>query len=171
MNTSSGALTQDAAERLATLEDTFENYSDGIAIIDGTGTFVMGNMRYSDMLFDDGQQPRPGESAIQVVRRIVDPNRVFGIDQIDPDQAALNMLIDCYSFVQKAEFAFKDSRVIQVSSSPTKQGGHLMTFRGTGRDRVGERRAAELLSDGFSSANIGMVLWDASLLVQLFNPA
>lgn len=171
MGRSDNDFSSESARRLALLEDSFEALSDGVLIIDANGKFVVGNTRYREMFFDEGQHPRPGESALQVVRRIVEGNRVFGIDQMDPDHAVLVMIIDCYSFVQGAEFALHDGRVIQVSSSPTRSGGYLMTFRDTGRDRVGERRAAELLSDGFSSANMGMVLWDAALSIQLYNSA
>lgn len=144
---------------------------DGIAVLDENGVFEFSNARYNEMFFDPGDVPQAGETALNVVRRIIDGDRVFGIDQMDPDHAALNMVIDCFSFVQGAEFGLKDGRVIQVSSSPTRDGRIMMTFRDTRRDRIGERRAAELLSEGFSSADMGMVLWDAALVVQLFNTA
>ncbi len=155
--------------RTQMLEDCLQSLPDGIAVLDEHGTFVFANKRYNEMFFDKGAEPCPGERAINVVRRIIDGNRVFGLDQMDPDHAALNMTIDCFSFVQGAEFALKDGRVIQISSTPTDCGRIVMTFRDTGRDRLGERRAIELLSDGFGSANMGIVLWDAALVVQLSN--
>ncbi|MFK7765525.1 MAG: PAS-domain containing protein [Roseobacter sp.] len=153
------------------LEDCLQSHPDGIAVLDELGTFVFANTRYNEMFFDKGQEPQPGEQAITVVRRIIDGNRVFGLDQMDPDHAALNMMIDCFSFVQDAEFALKDGRVIQINSVPTDGGRIMMSFRDTRRDRLGERRAIELLSDGFGSADMGLVLWDAALFVQLSNPA
>lgn len=155
----------------AMLEDCLSSHPDGIAVLDEFGTFVYSNKRYNELFFDKGQEPQPGEPAIKVVRRIVDGGRVFGLDRMDPDHAALNMVIDCFSFVQGAEFALVDGNVIQVSSTPTDGGRIMMTFRDTRRDRLGERRAVELLSDGFGSADMGMVLWDAALVVQLSNPA
>lgn len=171
MNLPSVGFSLTNTNRLEVLEDIFASHGDAIAVIDAYGTFLLGNRRYAEMFFEPGKQPKTGESAIEVVRRIVEGGQVVGLDQMDPDQAVLNCLIDCYSFVQGAEFALTDGRVIQVSSSPTKAGGHLMTFRDTGRDRIGERRAVELLSNGFNSADMGMVLWDAGLAVQLVNPA
>lgn len=153
------------------LEDCLMSHPDGIALLDDSGTFIFSNTRYNEMFFDKNNQPRPGETALQVVRRIIDSDRVVGLDQVDPDHAALNMVIDCFSFVQGAEFALKNGRIIQINSSPTKDGRIMMTFRDTRRDRLGERRAAELLSEGLGSADMGMVLWDAALKVQMVNAA
>ena len=159
------------SDQLAIFRDCLESHGDAIAVLDENGVFVFGNSRYNEMFFDPADHPKVGESAIEVVRRIVDGDRVFGVDQMDPDHAVLNMVIDCFSFVQGAEFGLKDGRVIQVSSTPTNDGRIMMTFRDTRRDRLGERRAVELLSDGFGSADMGMILWDAGLVVQLVNPA
>lgn len=170
---SNGALipAETGLQRSALIEECLEALSDGVALLDRNGTFVYGNQRYCEMFFDPGDYPKPGESAIEVVRRLVAGNRVYGLDQVEPEFAVLNCLIDCFSFVQRAEFALKDGSVIQVSSTPTKSAGYLMTFHDTGPDRLGERRAAELLDSAFSSAEQGMVLWDAALTVLLVNAA
>ncbi|MEO9895760.1 MAG: PAS-domain containing protein [Paracoccaceae bacterium] len=171
MPRSNAASSNDSKALQEMFEDCMMSHPDGIAVLDDAGTFIFSNTRYNEMFFDKDKIPIPGESALQVVRRIIDGNRVVGLDQMDPDHAALNMVIDCFSFVQGAEFSLKNGRVIQVNSSPTKDGRILMSFRDTRRDRLGERRAAELLSEGLGSADMGMVLWDASLNVQMVNPA
>ncbi len=144
---------------------------DGLVVFDEDGRFLTANAGYKAMFFDPGEEPQEGDSALRVARRIVASRRVLALNQMDPDQAALNCMIDCYSFVRGAEFSLVDGRIIQVTSSPTDLGGILMTFRDTGRDRLGERRAAELLSEGLGSVDMGMVLWDAGLKVQMCNEA
>ena len=69
-------------------------------------------------------------------------------------------------FVRDMEVPMSDGRVLAGTSNPTMTGGYLVTFRDTGRDRIGEQRALELLSDAFESADMGMMLWDASLRIQ-----
>lgn len=149
-----------------------EALPDATVVFDGSGRLVYANTKYQELLFsEDVGAPEVGEGVLRVARRIVESGRVLGIDQMDPDHAALMLLIEPYCFVKEFEAPMKDGRVLQISSSPLGLDGFLMSLRDIGRDHLGEWRAAELLSRGFDTAGTGMLMWSSGLTVEIANEA
>lgn len=151
------------------LAEVIEILPDATAVFDAGGHFIIGNKKYFEINFDPDNIPEPGEAPVRVVQRIVQANRVVGIENMDPDHAVLALMIEAFSFVQNAEFRLTDGRMIQVSSTPYDATGFLMTFRDMGHEHFGEWRAAEMLSEGFKTADLGMIMWSVGQKVELAN--
>lgn len=152
----------------ATVIDTLP---DATAVFDIDGRYLMSNAKYRELLFDPDNYPIPGEAMIHTARRIVDAKRIAGLDQLDPDHATLALMIDPFSFMKDVEIALNDGRVIRGSSTPWGRGGFLISIRDMGRERLGEWRAVELLSNGFDTADLGMIMWNASQKIEIANDA
>ena len=139
-------------------------------LFDAEGRCVASNARLRSLV-PDGAGPRAGEDMEAVVARMARGARPRARSGPDAVGAARTLLAAIRSYARDVETTLADGRTLLVTSSPMARGGRLVTVRDAGSDRMGERRALELLRDAFASVEIGMILWDASLRVQMVNEA
>jgi signal transduction histidine kinase/CheY-like chemotaxis protein len=155
----------------AALGEVFEALDQPAILFSAEGRCVLCNARYRRAFFPDDAPPRPGETMLDVKRRMALSGKVklfSGLSEAEVAEASVQAI---RGFVRDMEVPLADGRVLIGSSNPTDSGGYLITFRDAGRDRMGERRALSLLSEAFETAEMGVVLWDASLRVQIANSA
>ncbi|MEM7693157.1 MAG: PAS-domain containing protein [Pseudomonadota bacterium] len=85
---------------------------------------------------------------------------------------AANALCDAIRlYARDAEISLPDGTTVLLTASPLSSGGAIVTTRDLHRDRLSEEAALRLLSDGLASAEMGMLLWDAGLVIRLTNRA
>ncbi|MEX0310466.1 MAG: PAS-domain containing protein, partial [Tateyamaria sp.] len=73
------------------------------------------------------------------------------------------------SCVRDYELPRRGADPLLLTSTPTRDGGYLMTLRDPDRGRVVETRALELLKDSIEAVDMGMMVWDSGLIVRTAN--
>ena len=160
---------RDAEQKLEIVLDALDALEDGVLVLDEMVRHVAANKAYYDLVLTEDEQLEEGESSIRIAKRIIDGKRVQGINQMEHAEGMLTVLASTFSYVRDFEAVLTDGRLISVNCSPTDNGNTVMWFRDKGREQFGERRALDMLSEGLSSVDMGMVLWDDALIVQSLN--
>ncbi|WP_269582453.1 PAS-domain containing protein [Roseibium sp. Sym1] len=140
-------------------------------LFDGDGCCVVSNSRFENIFLFGDPPPHPGESMDALFTRLVTCGRLARTAGTTAESIATSIVTAIRGFARDQEVTLSDGGILAASSNPTRSGGYLVTFRDTGRDRLGENHALQMLSDAFDGAEMGVILWDASLVVQRVNNA
>ncbi len=138
-------------------------------LFDADGRCVLSNARFIRTFFADDEPPIPGEDiAALCLRMSAQGHSGDAASAAEIDAFCVNAI---RGYARDMELATSNGGVFAVTSSPTSSGGWLVTLRDTGRDRLGEQRALQMLTDAFDGADMGVLLWDSALRVQRVNKA
>ena len=150
------------ANTAAWIADAFEG-GEAAALFDDRGRLVSANARLHRIF--GLARLQPGATVQEVTERIAGSAAVA-------DPAATARLVPAVlGFHPHFELALADGRVLDGASHPTPRGGHLLTFRDGGRDRLRESSAVELVARVFDGAGTGVLLWDAGQRIRVANEA
>ncbi|MET1413330.1 PAS-domain containing protein [Roseibium sp. HPY-6] len=161
----------EARDRTVWIEDAFDALDVAAIVFDAEGRCVASNQRYDRLFLPAGAPPRVGETIGALTRRIGETRQIVLFPGLPIEEAAVASEEAVRSFVRDMEVPLADGRILIGASHPTRSGGYLVTFRDGTPDKIGEHHAMELLDGAFESAEMGMILWDASLRVQRVNSA
>ncbi|WP_316014297.1 PAS-domain containing protein [Roseobacter sp. HKCCA0434] len=150
------------------LADALEGFDAAVLLLDAAGRLLAANGQFLRMVATKGSIPATGTPIGQVVSWMCDAGCVV-VDA--PDRTAA-LLSECLQGArQSLQLIVADGRVVDMCCKPTPRGGRLATFCSAMSNPVGEAQAHDLLGGAFHSTEMGMILWDRELTVQMANPA
>lgn len=153
------------------LRAAFDALNQAAILFDADGTCILANTRVEDILADADPEDFTGRTITQVAEHLIRGGQIVCPPSVSIERLAENYETAVKSFVQDADVELASGHLLSATSSPTADGGYLVTFRDQHRGVVNERRTLELLSTAFGSVDMGMILWDATLRVQMCNAA
>lgn len=148
------------------MAEAFEAMDAAAILFDSDGRCVAANARYL-RTFRSGVAGAPSGASIEAVVQ----GLALGGGVARAESFVERIVGAIRGFRGDFDVPMADGRELEGSCNPTARGGYLVTFRDTGRVRLRERSAVELVSSVFESAGMGTLLWDASLRVQVVNRA
>lgn len=151
--------------------DAFEALDDAAILFDTGWRCVATNGRYRRTFHATSAGPSAGYRFEDTMRLLFDGGGaaiMSGFDlpgMIDKSANAIR------SYRRGFDVPMTDGRILIGSANPTPRGGCLVTFRDRHPEIMGELQALGLLGQAFESADMGMIILDASLTVQMANSA
>lgn len=134
-------------------------------LLDENFTFRIANAAWRHRFFDRDARPEPGVSATTVMRALtVDTSnhRIASYNSKD----LVGLIKAC---ARDYELPRKGKEPLLLTSTPTKDGGYLVTLRDPDRGRISEESALALLRESTDALDMGMMVWDAGLIVRAVN--
>ena len=125
------------------------------------------NAAWRSRVGDDAHTHAPGTSAKDIFETLTDPERANPVKS----HTAMDLLGLVRSCVRDYELPRAVGDPLLFTSNPVKAGGFVVTLRDPDRGRILEESALALLRDSIESLDMGMMVWDAGLIVRTANEA
>ena len=165
------AMAPRSAEDL--FEGAFEAFDSAAVLFDGGWGCVAANARFRRLC--PGLSPdmaiAPGAPIGDVLDRLYPAGPGAGRAGRDADDAVASLRTAIWSYRRDFDVPVHDGRMLVGCATPTRGGGCLVTLRDRRPDVMGELQALKLLGEAFEEADMGMIVWDADLVVQTANAA
>lgn len=109
----------------------------------------------------------PGAPAMEVLKALCDRDSPERLEGYTPEDL-IGLL---RSYVRDYEIPRPLGDALLLSSTALPDGGTVLTIRNPDRGRIAEAKALTLLKDSLETLGLGLVLWDAGLVVRAVNAA
>ena len=156
---------------ITSLREVMQHATDGFATFDRDGRLLACNSGFTGTVLNDpGMKPPAGlsrqELAEEVFRR-----GVLDTPEGHDASGAARAVIARFFRSKKVEMDIEasDGRVISVRSSPSENGGHIVSLRDVTDQRNSEAEARAMLYDAVESLDEGFSLWDDDLCFLMCN--
>ena len=156
---------------LAAVTDAIQALGDGIALYDADFKFVMGNQRFYETWFDDGNvaRPEPGEHVASVTNRLLDVGFLSMPEGMGREHFAEALMDAARSYASNVVLE-TFAGTFSCNSHPAGVGGYLIEFNDITEQlaienerRIADERALAKLTDTVQSLDLALVLLDSDL--------
>lgn len=153
------------------LGEVLDVAADAFAIFDENQRLIRCNSQFVALLTYDPEAPPPlGETASEIVRKVVAAGTLLAADGLDQSQMVETMVAGLLTPSGATfEVEGKLGRIFIASTKPRSSGGHILTLRDVSDLRRGERQAVTTMRDAIGALDQGFAYYDESLTLQIWN--